>query len=125
MVELPRVLAIEDDEDIRYVITETLADEGYEVRAVGDGHAALAILAGWRPDVILLDLLLPDLDARAFRAAQGAGGLGADVPLVVVSASRDAADLAAELGAVAALAKPFDVEDLLATVARAADGRRQ
>jgi len=82
------------------------------VRGVGDGHEGLAILVGWCPDVILLDLMLPTLDARAFRAAQRTHRLGAGVPLVVVSASQGAADMTAELGAVATLTKPFGLGEL-------------
>ncbi|HET8628849.1 MAG TPA: response regulator [Thermomicrobiales bacterium] len=120
MAEGPRVLLIEDDEAIRYVVSEALADDGCQVRAVGGGREALALLADWRPDVILLDLMLPDMDGWAFRAAQREQGRGADIPLVLCTASRQASIAAADLGAAAILAKPFDLPDLLAAVERAA-----
>jgi two-component system response regulator MprA len=120
MAEEPRVLLIEDDEAIRYVVSEALTDDGCLVRAVGGGREALALLEGWRPDVIMLDLMLPDMDGWAFRAAQRDLGRGADIPLILCTASRQAAAAAADLGAAAVLAKPFDLPDLLVAVARAA-----
>jgi CheY-like chemotaxis protein len=89
------VLLIEDDVHVRHVVAEALADEGYAVREAADGRAALEQLATWRPDVILLDLMMPGLDGRAFRAEQRARGLAADAPLVVLSASRHVAEAGA------------------------------
>ncbi|HEX5503637.1 MAG TPA: response regulator [Thermomicrobiales bacterium] len=119
MADGPRVLLIEDDETIRYVVGEALADDGCVVRAARDGREALALLAEWRPDVILLDLMLPDMDGWAFRAAQRAAGRGADIPLVLCTASARAPAAAADLGAATILAKPFDLPDLRDAVRRA------
>ena len=123
MPEPRRALVIEDDEAIRAVIEAVLGDEGWAVREAPGAAAALAILAEWRPDVILLDLMLPGMDAAGFRAAQRDRALALDVPLIVVSASRGTTARAVELGAAAALTKPFDLDELLTTVARVRDGR--
>jgi DNA-binding response OmpR family regulator len=112
------VLLIEDDESVRHVVVEALADEGYLVREAADGRAALALLAAWQPDVILLDLMMPGLDGRAFRAEQRRLTAVADVPLVVLSASRHAPAAGVELGAAAVIAKPFDLTELIATIDR-------
>lgn len=63
---------VDGDPDIRDVVADALADQGYEVRVAGDGRAALGVLAAWRPDAIVLDLMMPEMDGWAFRAAQHA-----------------------------------------------------
>jgi two-component system, OmpR family, response regulator MprA len=118
-----RVLVIEDDEEIRFIVGSTLADEGWEVREAADGLQALALLAEWPPDVILLDVMIPGMDARSIRAEQRSRGLALEVPLVVMSASRHTSEIADELAACATLHKPFDLDDLVATVLRASAAR--
>jgi DNA-binding response OmpR family regulator len=114
-----RVLVVEDDVSIGQVIADLLADEGYQVRWAKDGRAALAVLDEWRPDVIVLDLMMPVLDGRAFRAEQRRrGGAVAQVPVIVLSGARAARAAAAELGVAAVLTKPFDLDRLVATVGR-------
>jgi DNA-binding response OmpR family regulator len=125
MADGPAVLLVEDDPGVRHVVVEALSDEGYTVREAADGRAALALLATWQPDVILLDLMMPGLDGRAFRAEQRRLAAMADVPLVVLSASRHAPAAGVELGATAVVAKPFDLTELIATVDRVAPRRRR
>lgn len=119
MAEPLRVLVIEDDDEIRSVVGATLEDEGWEVREAATAMQALAHLAAWLPDVILLDLMLPGMDARAFRAEQRSRGLALAVPLVIMSASREVPVVAAELGACATLSKPFNLDALIGTVLQA------
>ena len=68
----PRVLVVEDDEDIAQALQRSLRMEGYEVRTAADGHAALEQGHAFAPDLVILDLGLPELDgvevARALRA---------------------------------------------------------
>jgi CheY-like chemotaxis protein len=116
----PSVLVVEDDPVIRSVLVETLVDEGWEVREAQDGESALAELDRWRPSVIVLDLAMPTMDGWAFRAEQRRRGLAADVPLVIVSASREVEVRREELEPVAVLLKPFDLNDLIAAVHAAA-----
>ena len=66
------VLVIEDDQRIRETIARALADNGHAVRTEGRGTDALGVVVDWRPDVVVLDLGLPDLDG-ARRAPDGAG----------------------------------------------------
>jgi CheY-like chemotaxis protein len=115
-----RALIIEDDPVIRSVLVETLADEGWEVREATDGQAALAELADWRPSVIVLDLAMPTMNGWAFRAEQRRRDLAMDVPLVLVSASRETELRAGELEPAAVLLKPFDLTDLVRVVLRVA-----
>ena len=110
-----RVLVVDDDPDLRRVLTLALTDEGYDVRAVPDGREALDLLEAWRPRVILLDLMMPDVDGWSFRARQLATPGAEDVPVVILSAARDVRIEALRPAAV--VPKPFDLELLLATVA--------
>jgi CheY-like chemotaxis protein len=113
-----RILLIEDDASTRSLLSDLLAGEGYETRTAAGGREGLAVLGKWRPDLIMLDLSLPDMEARTFRVAQGKLASAADVPVLVVSAATNAQELADELAAAEGLAKPFDVDHVLTTVAR-------
>ena len=119
-----RVLVVEDDASIRALLVDALSDEGYEVRATGQGEEGLALLRSWRPHAVLFDLVVPGLDAAEFRALQMDAPEVRDVPLLLLSATH--ADrleqIAQELGAASFLAKPFDLDELLAAVARIAGG---
>jgi CheY-like chemotaxis protein len=114
-----RVLVVDDESSVAQVVVDALADEGYEVRWAANGREALAVLGAWLPDLIVLDLMMPVMDGRAFRAAQRhLSGPAATVAVLVLSGMREARATAEALGAAAALTKPFDLDDLVATVDR-------
>lgn len=115
-----RVLLIDDDDTIRDFVRIALGDAGYTVETAEDGRAALDVLARFRPDVILLDVRMPRMDARDFAAAYHALP-GPHAPLVVLTAARDAAGSASGIGADAFLAKPFQLADLIDVVRRLSD----
>lgn len=108
------VLVVDDEPDLRELVALTLADAGFEVGTARDGRDALARIAEHRPDIILLDMMMPVMDGRALCAElRGNGGL----PRVVVMTAADrAAQCARELGAVGWLAKPFDLDELVAAI---------
>ena len=116
-----RVLVVDDEPSIRDVVSDFLSLEGYETREASNGREALALVDTWRPDAIVLDLMMPVMNGWAFAEA-AAQRLGPDaVPIVVASASMDLARAAAELqqyGVRASLAKPFDLEVLLVVIRR-------
>jgi CheY-like chemotaxis protein len=116
--ERPGVLVVEDDAATRAALALALGDGGYAVRAAADASQALAILRAWRPDAIVLDVELPGADGWAFRRAQRAVPGAVAVPVVVVSAGHRLVAPSPELVPAAVVPKPFDVDDLLATVAR-------
>jgi CheY-like chemotaxis protein len=119
VAEGERVLLVEDEDSIGQVISDVLVLEGYEVRIARNGREALDILGGWLPRLILLNLMMPVMDGWAFRAAQRQlAGDAARVPVIVLSGAREARARAAELGAVEALSKPFDLSQVLAAVER-------
>jgi CheY-like chemotaxis protein len=109
-----RVLVVDDDRDIRELLVELLGGEGYLVSSAADGRQALLEAHAHRPDVILLDLMMPVMDGWQFRAAQLEDPDLAEVPVVVISAFDH------DLDAAAVIQKPFLVEELLATVHRLA-----
>jgi DNA-binding response OmpR family regulator len=114
------VLVVEDDPTTRMLLEDVLALEGYAVRTAADGADGLAVLREWRPDAIVLDVAMPDVDAPVFRAVQFDLPDVADVPVLLLSGTRapDLKRIASDLGAAAWLTKPFDVDALTATVAR-------
>jgi CheY-like chemotaxis protein len=118
-----RVLLIEDDDLVRDATLTALTLAGYEVVAAPDGAAGLAALGPpgpfthRPPDLILLDLVMPVLDGPAFLDAYRRTP-GPHAPVVVFTAAGDAAERATTIRADGVLAKPFRVEDLLATAGR-------
>jgi DNA-binding response OmpR family regulator len=111
------VLVIEDDDQIVAVVRAALEDEGYQVLHALDGRQVSAALAD-RPDLILLDLALPGLDGAALARRIRADPDTAAIPLVVMSARYDLEGAVGDLPIDDQLAKPFELDDLYATVAR-------
>jgi CheY-like chemotaxis protein len=81
----PAVLVAEDSLVIRAVLVEQLQSRGYRVIEAGDGEEALAACHRERPDVVLLDVEMPNLDGHAVLARIKADGLLADIPVVFVT----------------------------------------
>jgi DNA-binding response OmpR family regulator len=113
-----RILVIDDDPELRHVLAMALADEGYEVRCAPDGRVALDVLHEWRPRLILLDLMMPEVDGWTFRARQLELEPVKDVPVVILSAARDPSVDALKPAAV--MPKPFNLGRLLDIVANLA-----
>lgn len=113
-----RILVIEDDDLLGEIIEEVMRDEGYDVRLVTDGQTGLAAIGNWAPDVVLLDISLPGMDAYELRRRQRELAIGETSKVVVLSAARDVDVAAARLRADAFLPKPFGLSDVTETVAR-------
>ncbi len=112
------MLIVEDESGVREVLAELLVDEGYELQVARNGREALQVLQRWRPDVILLDLMMPIMDGWAFRAEQLRHVSLASVPVIVLSAVREQHLQMERLGAAASLPKPFDLDAVATTVHR-------
>ena len=112
-----RVLVVDDDEPIARMMAEFLAEHGFEADWAGGGRAALTKIKAGPPDVMVLDLRMPDLDGRALLAT--VRGLGLDPRVVLFSADREVADAARELACEGFVEKPFAPESLLDAVRRA------
>jgi DNA-binding response OmpR family regulator len=110
-----KILLVEDDDAIRALIQDLLAEAGYDVSEARSGNEGLARVGEVKPDLILLDKLMPDGDgtsfARGYRATRGP-----HAPIIALCAAADALAWSAQIGAAAFIGKPFDIEDLIATV---------
>jgi CheY-like chemotaxis protein len=113
------VLLVDDHADARGALELVLSSEGYQVVGTGTADDALAHLsAGLTPGLVLLDLGLPGMTARAFRDAMRADPRLADVPVVVLSGDGWVREKAEMLGASDWLQKPVEIERLLEVVAQ-------
>ncbi len=111
------VLVVDDNPDSVALLSDLLALEGYHVHAaVGD--LVLPLARAVHPDLILLDAHMPGLDGAALSRLLRADPCTAAIPRVAVTADPDLRARAAEMGAVAAVGKPFEVPALLCCVAR-------
>ena len=110
------VLVVDDDAPIRRMLERTLAAEGYDVRAVSDGGAALAAIERSAPDALVLDVAMPGVDGLAVCRRLRAKGLA--LPILLLTARDAVHDRVAGLdaGADDYLVKPFAAEELLARI---------
>jgi two-component system response regulator MtrA len=110
-----RVLVVDDDPALAEMLTIVLRGEGFDTAVVGDGTRALPAVREMRPDVVLLDLMLPGMNGidvcRAIRAESG-------VPIVMLTAKSDTVDivLGLESGADDYVVKPFKPKELVARI---------
>ena len=118
----PRILIADDDTDLRSTLRELLTDEGYDVKEAESGDAVLTALGNGvseRPSLVIMDVRMPGKSGidvlRELR-----GSLGTQLPILVMTAfgGSNVAIEAIQLGAYDYITKPFDLEDMLATVKR-------
>ena len=109
----PKILVVEDDASVRNLITTTLRSNDYRYITAPNGASAIAMASSQQPDIVLLDLGLPDLDGveiiRRIRS-------WSDMPIIVISARSEDSDKVSALdaGADDYLTKPFSVTEMLA-----------
>jgi DNA-binding response OmpR family regulator len=110
-----RLLTIEDDDDVRLMLKMVLEDEGYDVSEAGNGADGLALFSAEKPQLVLVDLKLPDISGfdicRTIRQTS-------DVPIIIVTAQEDSFDVVAglESGADDYVTKPFVPKELSARI---------
>ena len=115
MTSKPKMLIVDDDNNIAELISLYLMKECYDTRIENDGESALKAFSSWQPNLILLDLMLPGIDGyqvcREIRHTS-------DVPIIMLSAKGEIFDkvLGLELGADDYMIKPFDTKELVARV---------
>jgi two-component system, OmpR family, alkaline phosphatase synthesis response regulator PhoP len=111
-----RILIVEDNDDLAFGLRTTLEFEGYEVDVAADGVEGLSSATRVRPDLIVLDLMLPDIDGYGVLRELRKGGQ--HVPVLILTARGEEADvvLGFDLGADDYVTKPFSTVELLARV---------
>ena len=117
---MTRVLVVEDDAWIAGLIADELVGRGYEVDTASNGVAALQQVECARPDVIVLDLMLPTMNGWDFVDRYQEKTAGASLPILVVSAAGGVTRSMESHGVRCYLRKPFDVAELVHCVAEAA-----
>lgn len=114
-----RILVVDDDTDILEVMSIILDSSGFATATAKSGREALAKLHdGPPPQLVILDMMMPEMNGWEFRTEQLKDPALARIPVVVLTADGHASDKAKEIGAVAYLKKPLDMSDLLSTIDR-------
>ena len=112
---MSKILIVEDEVKIARFVTLELEHEGYEVQAAHDGRTGLTLYESWQPDLLILDLMLPELSGievcRRLRQTS-------DVPIIMLTAKDDVSDkvMGLDMGADDYMTKPFAIEELLARI---------
>jgi two-component system, chemotaxis family, chemotaxis protein CheY len=111
----PRVLVVDDDDELAELLRQTLRESGYAVATVRHGAAALELIGQIQPDLILLDLKMPIMDGWSFvtqyRRSGKAGGR-----IVLLTGHPNVREITASLGADGYVGKPFELTELLRTL---------
>lgn len=109
---MPNIMIIDDDQSIGDMLAKVLGDEGYTISRAYSGTEAVMLLSQNKPDLILLDLMLPGISGEEVLKKIK------DIPVIVVSAKADTADKVELLlsGAADYITKPFDIQELLARI---------
>jgi DNA-binding NtrC family response regulator len=107
-----KILVVDDEREVRLVIQEFLAGKGYEVRVAGNGLEALAALETYTPDVVLLDMAMPEMDG--LETLKRISGLYPTLPVIMVTVNADieTTSKVLQLGAADYVPKPFDLDYL-------------
>ncbi|MGA9574676.1 MAG: sigma-54 dependent transcriptional regulator [Lysobacterales bacterium] len=123
-MSLAQVLVVDDEPDIRQLVQEILEDEGYSVQVAKDGESARLIYARQKPDLVLLDIWMPDIDGISLlKEWSSAGNLESQVVIMSGHGTLETAVEATRLGAFDFVQKPLSLAKLLATVRKALDSR--
>ncbi len=116
--EKKKILVIEDEEHVRTLLSRILEKDGYEVRVAKDGLDGLRTLEVFRPDLILADVMMPNLDGLTFTKALKNRRETRVIPVIFVTAKSDPLSMieGINVGAKFYITKPFQIEDVLAKV---------
>lgn len=112
------ILIVEDDASYCRMMEITLCSEGFDVRTAGDGQSGIAQVRAKRPDLILCDILMPEMDGHMMLEALKREGAYEHIPFIFVTALDDRADVRRGMSAGADdyLTKPFSAEELVAAI---------
>jgi CheY-like chemotaxis protein len=123
MAKRLHILVVDDDQDLRETLVEALEGEGYSASPARDGEDALFQLRNspLRPDLILLDLQMPNMNGAEFRNAQLEIDEFRDIPVAILTADADGRVKAASLRSVGFLKKPLKLPQILALIPAAVE----
>jgi CheY-like chemotaxis protein len=113
-----RVLIADDDPDTRFLLSLVLSDQGYELQTARDGVEALAVAQQHRPDLMIVDHMMPRMTGTDCVTIMKRHPALREVPVVLVTAARAAVQAAGTVGFEAAVEKPLELEDFVRTVRR-------
>lgn len=108
-----KILVVDDDESILDAISLVLEDEGFQVETVTKGNETYEKVEAFKPDLILLDVLMSGNDGRHICKTLKQSPIYSHIPIIMISAHPSARESISECGADAFLAKPFEAEDLI------------
>ncbi|MBT8074019.1 MAG: sigma-54-dependent Fis family transcriptional regulator, partial [Xanthomonadales bacterium] len=121
-----QILVVDDEPDIRQLVQEILEDEDYAVQVAKDGESARLIYTQQKPDLVLLDIWMPDIDGISLlKEWSAAGKLESQVVIMSGHGTLETAVEATRLGAFDFVQKPLSLAKLLATVRKALESRPQ
>jgi DNA-binding response OmpR family regulator len=113
-----RILVVDDDPSVRRLLSVQLGLAGHEVHIAEDGASALVALGQQRPDVLVLDVMMPLVDGWSVLAALRSKPQFEDLPVILLTAKDQADDIAHsfELGASTVMSKPYDGDRLVSMI---------
>ena len=112
-----RILAVDDNEDILEILKLILEGYDYEVSTLADGHFLFDEVKKYKPDLVLLDIMLGNMDGRELCKTLQADKETQDIPVIMVSASHNLSErFMPGNSRIDFLAKPFDIEELIGKV---------
>jgi len=115
MKNCPSIMVVDDDQEMLRILKRTLELEGYDVAIAADGSSALALLEEWKPDLVILDIIMPGMDG--FQVLDLIRQRSS-IPVIMLTARREVTTLhdALALGADDYVRKPFATRELVARV---------
>jgi two-component system, chemotaxis family, chemotaxis protein CheY len=122
---MPKILIIDDNEDLRETLVVLLEDQGYSVVSASDGDSGVQAFDQARPDLVLTDVIMPNSDG--VEAIRRIRGIEPSARIIAMSGGSMSGNdyqlrMAKQAGAMEVLAKPFEVDDLVAIVERCLKG---
>ena len=121
-----KILVVDDEPDIHTELASFLADEGYETSTASNGEEALRKVKLDRPDLIILDIVMPKMDGTLTHAKLKENPKTKDIPVIFLTGLRAKEDelKGVEVGGYPIFAKPFDFDELLATIREIISGKK-
>ncbi len=113
-----KILVVDDEEDILHFLELVLREKGYEVVTAANGHDALTTAQIQKPDLVLLDIMMPQMDGWEVLKLLRVDDDTADIPVAMLSARTEAKDRVQGLqeGAIDYICKPFSLQELLGKI---------